>query len=221
MADGFIQLPADSTGKKLRTRDRGAVGHDQYVVPTDNRLVSFRGRAATFKTPGRAAVSQKILTLHNASGSTVLVDVNKVRIDLLQTVAKAVTVIVPVMRLYRITVLPTNGTVLTKVPLDTTQASSASVVVTGDSSADNTGSGTTLTATIPAGNILGQSYAPRIITAAGYEMIDTLELLQEGTITLRALEGVAIFLEDAVVTTGIPATDKYIAFIDWDEYTLP
>ncbi len=221
MADGFIQLPADSTGKKLRTRDRGAVGHDQYVVPTDLRLISYKGRAATFKTPGRAAVSQKILSIHNATGSAVLVDVTKVRVDVLSTVAKAITVVQPVIRLYRVTVLPTNGTTLTKVPLDTALSSSASVTVLGDASADTTGSVTTLTATIPAGNILAQNYAPRMITGAGYEMIDTAEFLSGDAVTLRALEGLVVFLEAAVITTGIPATDMYIAYVDWDEYTLP
>ncbi len=221
MADGFIQLPADSTGKKLRTRDRGAVGHDQYVVPTDNRLVSYKGRAATFKTPGRAAVSQKILSIHNATGSAVLVDVTKVRVDLLSTVVKLITVVQPVIRLYRVTVLPTNGTALTKVPLDTALSSSASVTVLGDSSADTTGSATTLTATIPAGNIMAEVYAPRFITAAGYEMIDTVEFLVGDAVILRPLEGLVVFLESAVVTTGIPATDMYLAYVDWDEYTLP
>lgn len=222
MADGFVQLPVDSTGKKLRTRDRGAAGHDQYVVPTDNRLLSFHGRACAFETPGRAAVSQKILSLHNATGSAILVDVKRIRVDVLQTVIKAATVLVPVIRVYRVTVLPTNGTALTKVTTDTAQSSSASVTVLGDASADGTGSGTTLTATIPAGNILAETYAPRLITAAGYEMLDTVEFFVGDTdITLRALEGVVVFLESAVVTTGIPATDRYIASIDWEEYTLP
>lgn len=221
MADGFVQLPADSTGKKLRTRDRGSAGHDQYVVPTDLRSVSYEGRAATFKTPGRAAVSQKILSIHNATGSSVLVDVNKIRVDVLQTAVKAVTIVVPIIRVYRVTVLPTNGTALTKVPIDTTQTSSSSVTVLGDSSADGTGSGTTLTATIPAGNILAQSYAPRVFTAVAYEPIDTVEFLVGAGVTLRALEGIVVFLESAVVTTGIPATDFYTAYVDWDEYTLP
>ncbi len=221
MADGFIQLPADSTGKKLRTRDRGAVGHDQYVVPTDLRLVSYKGRASTFKTPGRAAVSQKIMSIHNATGSGVLVDVTKIRVDVHSTVVKLVTIVTPVIRLYRVTVLPTNGTALTKVPLDTTLSSAAAVTVLGDASADNTASVTTLTATIPAGNIMAAVYAPRLITAAGYEMIDTVEFLVGDAVILRPLEGLVVFLEDAVVTTGIPATDKYIAYVDWDEYTLP
>jgi len=222
VADGFIQLPADSTGKKLRTRDRGTVGHDQYVVPTDLRLVSFHGRASAFKTPGRAAVSQKILSLHNATGSTVLVDVKRMAIDVLQTAVKAVTIVTPVIRAYRVTVLPTNGTALTKTPMDSSQSSSASVTVLGDASADGTGSATTLTATIPAGNILDQSYSPRVFTAASYEPIDRVEFfIGDPNVTLRALEGIVLFLESAVVTTGIPATDSFIASVEWEEYTLP
>jgi len=223
MADGFVQLPADSTGKKLRTRDRGTAGHDQYVVPTDLRLVTYHGRVSTFKTPGRAAVSQKIFALHNATGSAVLVDVKRLRVDVLQTAVKAVTIVVPVIRVYRVTVLPTNGTALTKVTTDTSQTSSTSVTVFGDASADGTGSGTTLTATIPAGNILSETYAPRVFTAVGYEPIDTVEFFagDETDVTLRALEGIVVFLESAVVTTGIPATDAYIVSADWEEYTIP
>jgi len=222
MAAGFVQLPTDSTGKKLRTNDRGTPGHDQYVIPTDERLISYHGRASTFKTPGRAAVSQKILSIHNATGSTILVDVKRIRIDVLQTAVKAVTIAVPVIRAYRVTVLPTNGTALTKVAMDSSLTSSASVTVLGDASADGTGSATTLTATIPAGTVLDQSYAQRVFTAAGYEMVDAVEFfVGDPDVTLRALEGVVIFLESAVVTTGIPATDFYIASLEWEEYTTP
>jgi hypothetical protein len=223
MADGFVQLPTDSTGKKLRTRDRGASGHDQYVVPTDLRSVSYHGRVGTFKTPGRAAVNQKVFALHNATGSAVLVDLKRLRVDVLQTAVKAVTIVVPVIRVYRVTVLPTNGTALTKVTTDTSQSSSASVTVFGDASADGTLSASALTATIPAGNVLAQTYAPRVFTAVGYEPLDTVEFFvgDETDVTLRALEGIVVFLESAVATTGIPATDQYIVSADWEEYTIP
>ncbi len=224
MADGFIQLPADSTGKKLRTHDRGANGHDQYVVPTDHRLLSFRGRAATFRTTGRAGTAgQKLMSIHNASGSSVIVDVHNVKVDVIQTAVRAITVEPVLIRLWKVTVLPTNGTALTKISKDSTlyPSSSASVTILGDASADKTGSATTLTATLPAGTFVSQEYGSRNFTAVGQEAADKIEFLGfDDVITLRALEGLVVFLDYATATFN-PVTDFWTATLDWDEYTLP
>lgn len=219
MPDGFVTLPPDSTGKKLRTRDRGAAGHDQYVVPTDLRSVSFKGRAATFRTPGRAGtVGQKVFSIHNASGSAVLVDMHKITVDLAVTAAKAVTVLPPLIRLWRVTVLPSAGTALTKVPEDSALTSNASVTVLGDASAEGTSSATALAATLPAGTIITQEFAARLITAAGYEPMDRAEFFGDDVITLRALEGVVVFI-DYTLATQNPITDMWAVTARWDEYT--
>lgn len=225
MADGFIQLPADSTGKKLRTRDRGANGHDQYVVPTDHRLLSFRGRAATFRTTGRAGTAgQKLMSIHNATGSAVIVDVKRVKVDVINTAVRAITVEPVLIRLWKVTVLPTNGTALTKTSKDSTlyPTSDASVTIRGDASADKTGSATTLTATLPTGTFVSQEYGPRNFTAVGQEAADRVVFLEaeEEVITLRALEGLVVFLDYATATFN-PVTDFWTATMDWDEYTLP
>jgi hypothetical protein len=161
-------------------------------------------------------VGQKILSVHNANGSTVKVYITKVVVDLMQTVVKAITVAPPVIRLWKVTVLPTNGTALTKNRIGGTSTSSASVTALGDASADGTGSATTLTATLPAGTILTQEFAPRFITAAGYEPADRVEFNIEGEIELLALEGVVLFL-DYVLATQNPITDMWIAGIEWYE----
>ncbi len=221
MAESFVQLPVDSIGKKLRTYDKGTPGHDQYVIPTTERLVSFTGRACSFRTPGRAGTAgQKILALHNATGSSVLVNLNKIRVDLVCTVVKAVTVLPPVIRAHRFTAVPTNGTAMSKVAIDTAQSSSASVTAWGDASADGTSSGTALTVTIPASNILAEEFAPRLITAAGYEMFDKTTFLEETDVILRALQGVVLFL-DYTLATQNPVTDMWVASVEWQEYTLP
>jgi hypothetical protein len=186
------------------------------IDPT--RVITFMGRSCAFKTPGRAAVSQKILSIHNAVGSTVIVDVNRLSVDMLGTVVKAATIVTPVIRVVRYTTVQTNGTVLAKAAIKTALSSNASVTVTGDASADGTLSGTTLTLTPT--STLAQAYAPRIFTAVGYEFMDTVEFFAGNTdVTLLAGEGLAVFLDAAVVTTGIPATDSYIASVDWTEYT--
>lgn len=226
MAEGIIQLPVDGAGSKTRTRTR-TVGansvHEPYVLVQDPRLITYWGRTATLRTPGRAGTAgQKLFAIHNATGSLIFVDVEKITVDLVQTVVKAVTVLPPVIRAWKVTVLPSNGTALTKVPSDSTKSSSASVTIFGDASADGTSSSSALTATLPSGTILTQEFAPRLITAAGYEMADRIEFSgeQDKLVTLNALEGVVIFA-DYVLATQNPITDMWIIGCKWTEYTNP
>jgi hypothetical protein len=204
-----------TSGVEAKGYREGAAATDawaQYVVPTTDRIVSFRGRAATFRTPGRAAVSHKILALHNATGSPMLVDVHKITVDVYFTAAKAVTVPPPIFRLSRFTALPTGGAALAQVAEDTTLTSDASVTTWQDASADGT-SATALTITIPAGNAITQEIGPRLITAAGYEVADRMEFLNDtGTITLRALQGVALEVVSPAGTSE-PITDMFIASV--------
>ncbi len=180
--------------------------------------VTFKGRACAFRTPGRAGTSgQKILSLHNATGSPVTATVSKVIVDIAQTVIKAVTVAPPIVRLWKVTVLPTNGTALTKTQTGGSGASSSSITILGDASADGTGSGTTLTATLPAGTFVTQEFAARLITAAGLEPFTRAVFLGDGeTITLKALEGLVVFL-DYTAATQNPTTDMWLAGIEWSE----
>ncbi len=181
--------------------------------------VLFRGRANTFRTPGRAGtVGQKILSLHNATGSAVKVYVTRVTTDLAMTVVKAVTVAPPIIRLWKVTVLPTNGTALTKNKIGGTTTSSASVTVLGDTSADGTASATTLTATLPTGTIISQEFAARLITGAGYEMMDRSEFNLEFAIELQALEGVVVFIDYTAITQNV-TSDMWVAGIEWYETT--
>lgn len=218
----FVRL---SDGAAAQVGQKTMAASLPVVIASDQSTINvaiaaadlFKGRASTFRTPGRAGtVGQKILSLHNATGSPVIVTIKKVVVDLMQTVVKAITVAPPVVRLWKVTVLPTNGTALTKSKIGGSSSSNASVTVLGDASADGTGSGTTLTATLPAGTILTQEFAPRFITAAGYEPADRMEFLGDTEIKLAALEGVVLFL-DYVLATQNPTTDMWIASIEWSE----
>jgi hypothetical protein len=210
------RVKLDSVGADSAHRDTSAA-FPFPVYDSKEGAATFRGRAQTFRTPGRAGTTgQKIFALHNATGSTKVVYLNQVTVDLMQTVVKAVTVAPPIIRVHRFTAVPTNGTALTKVQKDTTLSSNASVTAWGDASADGTGSGTTLTVTIPANSILTQEFAPRLITAAGYEMFDRTEMLVNQSIVLRALEGIVVFL-DYVLATQNPVTDMWIVGCDWYE----
>ena len=175
--------------------------------------------ASTFRIPGRAGTTgQKLMSLHNATGSTIVVRVTDVAVDHVQTVVVPVTVLPPMIRLWKVTVLPTNGTALTKVPRDSgLSASSGSVTCLQDASADGTSSATALTATLPAGTIAAQEFADRLITAAGEEPFGRAEFLKDGEdVVLRPLEGVVLFL-DYVLATQNPVTDMWLATMKWTE----
>lgn len=224
MADSFIQLPADSTGKKLNTRER-TVGantiHEQVVIPTTYEVITYRGRVGSFRTPGRAGTAgQRLSTLYNSAGSAVIVNVETIAVDLYQTVVKAVGTAPPIIRISRFTTAPTNGTVLSKVATDTAQSSSANVELRGDASADGTSSASALTVTVAAGNLMTQEYAPRLITAAGYEMADRVHFFHQDSVYLRAGQGLVVHL-DYTATGQNPITDMWTVTWQWDEFTLP
>jgi len=220
LADATFTGRINTLGQKAMAASTPVViASDQSAIPVSMGAASvlFRGRAATFRTLGRAGTAgQKILSIHNATGSTVKVYVTKVVVDLMMTVVKAITVAPPIIRLYKVTVLPTNGTALAKTKTGGTTTSDAAVTVKGDASADGTGSATTLTATLPAGVILTEEFAPRFITAAGYEPADRVSFDLEGEIELNALEGIVLSL-DYTLATQNPITDMWIASMEWYE----
>jgi hypothetical protein len=218
VANSNVPITA-GTGTTIDTYQVTGGDHRQIVIPGDHG--GYRGRAGTFRIPGRAGTTgQKLMSIHNATGSSVVAEVHKVTVDLVQTVIKAVTVLPPVIRLYKVTVLPTNGTALTKVAEDSAAtATSASVTLLQDASADGTSSTTALTATLPAGAVITGEFAPRLITAAGYEMFDRTEFMAgpDESVILRPLEGLVVML-DYVLATQNPVTDMWVCGVRWEEY---
>jgi putative ubiquitin-RnfH superfamily antitoxin RatB of RatAB toxin-antitoxin module len=177
----------------------------------------FTGKTATFRTLGRAGTTgQKIAAIHNATGSSIKVKVRRIRVDMWSTVVRAVTVAPPLIRLWKFTAVPTNGTALTKNKAGGSTTSNASCTLWGDASADGTGSATTLTVTLPAGTILDQQAAPRIITAVGEVSVAESVFDYPEYIELAALEGVCVFL-DYTLATQNPVTDMWTVSIQWDE----
>lgn len=209
-----------TSGVEIRGYRRGVAatdGWDQYVVPVRDRIVSFSGKSSSFRIPGIAGTTgQNLFTLHNATGSTILVDVNKITADLITTAARVVEP--ALLRVHRITALPTGGAAMPKVSLDTTMTSSSSVTILQGASAEATAA--TITATIPANSILTQEWAPRTLTLVGYEAADRIELTVDSPITLRALEGICLRL-DYTVATASPITDRWAVGVAWEEYTRP
>ena len=190
-----------------------------YQPRNAESLALFRGRCCTYRTPGRAGTTgQKIFSLFNASASGRVVHINQIAIDLYQTVAK--TVAPPIIRIHRITTDTTNGNAVSKVAKDSALTSSASITVKGDALTDGTSSSTALThASVGVAVLtacLTEEYAPRMLSAVGYEPFDRTELLEGKDIILRSNEGIVVFL-DYTVATSNPTTDMYIVTCDWWE----
>ncbi len=188
-----------------------------YQPDDPEAAATFRGRASTYRSVGRAGTTaRRVLALWNAAGSGKVVTINQVAIDVMSISAVAITVIAPPIRIYRITAIPTNGTTLTKVAKDTALTSSASISLFQDASADGTNSAAALAATVTAGSALTQEFASRLITGAGFEMMDRAELLGEKKVIVRAGEGIVLSL-DITLATQEPAGVQTLATIDWWE----
>ena len=213
MPDSAVPITAGS-GTNIDTITAPNGDHRQIVIPGNRG--GYTGRFTTNVIPGRAATSHKLAAIHNATGATIRVDVNFVGIDVYQTVVKALTTPPPLVRLSRFTALPTGGTAGVKSAEDTGNTSAASVTLWQDASADRTSSTTALTLTPVSG--VTQEFAPRMITGAGYEMADRMEFLSNGSITLRALEGLCVELVSAAGTSE-PTTDMFCVTMRWEEYT--
>lgn len=194
------------------------VGTQRVEPINSSQVVLYKGRASTFKTLGRAGTAgQKIFAIHNSSTSTVIVDVQRIYVDVMQTAARVIEP--PAIRLWKFTAVPTNGSAVTKVPEDSALTSNAQVTVWQDASADNTGSGTTLTVTLPGGTFVSQTWGARALTLVGYEQFDREIFFEssEEDLTLRAGEGAAVFL-DYTAAVANPITDKWIVTCRWIEY---
>ncbi len=210
------RVKIDSVGADGAFRDTSTTY--PFPVAVIGQTALFEGRASTFRTVGKAtAAIRRYLSIFNATGSGRNVRLNVMNIDFMQTAAIAIGVIAPPIRVYRITAVPTGGTALTKVAKDTALSSHANVTLLGDASADGTNSATTITATTSSGAHLTQEYFPRLITGAGYEVADRIDLLNDRDVILRPGEGLVLG-SDITLATQEPATVMSICTIDWTEF---
>lgn len=223
MPDADASVTSGVEPRGYRRGPNSTDGWDQYVVPVEDRIVTFKGRSSTFRITGRAATTQNLLSIFNAD-STTKVCVNRVMIDTYSTSVKAVTVPAAIARVSRISANPTTGFVQTKTGLDTALSSNANVTVRGDAQADNTNATTALAVTLT-GTPLTQEAVPRLLQATavgwGVEIADRMEFFAGSSdVILNANEGLALHL-NAAAATAIAAGDFFVATIDWTEYTRP
>jgi hypothetical protein len=204
---------------QFRTRER-TVGAEavveQYLIPTSERVRSFQGMATTFRIPGVTGSGQNFLSIFNAAGSSVLVAVLSIQIEVDYTTNSMT------MRFFattRITAAPTGGTALSKVAFDTAESSSSSVTLLGGASADGTASAITAT---PGADRAYRPHHTHFAAVTDLQQsrcidLDAIPLLaDEDPPYLRASEGLLLALPDASSTSA-----SIIAKIAWQEFTLP
>lgn len=182
-------------------------------VTSELNTVSFEGAAGTFRILGNAALLHNLFSIENAVGSAVNVRILSLTVRLDAT-AVLITVM-PTIKTTRPTALPTGGTVLTKVALDTNKTSSASVILRGANAAEG-GAATAITAT--QGPILKAEYSMRMHTLVGQIDGNPRALDTERPIILRAGQAILVCVESAPATSN-PATNHWQVDVEWEEFT--
>jgi hypothetical protein len=225
MPESFVQYPAASTGLKSRTRQR-VVGantiEESYPLPPPEydgeRVVTYRGRFASFRLVGSAVSTINLFTLHNAS-SAVLVALTRVSVDI-QYSTNSAYILNGHVRLWRGTITPSGGTALTKHPVDSTKSSDANVTLLGPNASDG-GASTTLTYTTPSTNPMNEKAIPQSFaaTSVGQWLTDDLELWNQDTspLILRQNQSLLVAHHGANSATHMHYTVKG----HFEEFTLP
>jgi hypothetical protein len=205
------ELTVDPTSKAARTTLYDSAGNPINYSET------FKGVASTFRTLGSAAVPQNIFTIENAVGSGKLVYIRGIYVYV-DTTAALLTVACQ-CDLGRTTAMPSGGTALAKVALDTLLSSNANVVLRGATASDG-GSATAISAT-KADGYIGREFIPRQATAVGQVQqqfdIELLPPFLVETDSLLLREGQAIVVQITGTAASNAATNHYIVTCVWDE----
>lgn len=78
MADGFIQFPPDSTGKKQRTVDQGSAGHVPYVDTNGEQKVTYLASHAPASIGFTTGTAKSVSGIWHAATAAKLVKVRTV-----------------------------------------------------------------------------------------------------------------------------------------------
>lgn len=192
----------------------------QRVSPVLERLTTFQGLVAGFRTLGTAAVPQNLFTIENGAGSTVLLAVKKLTVEMDATAA--LLTVAPEFLTTRSTALPTGGTAMTKTGgYDTTLTSNASVIIRSGTASDG-GAATAITATA-GGTRLYHQFQMRVATQVGQVLPDDWNCIPyqcyDDPIILRASE--ALLVQVIGTAASNAATNHYVPKVVFEEYRLP
>lgn len=190
------------------------------VNPRPDRLVSGRYAVATFRTLGNAASPQNLFTIENASGSPVLLALQRLEVSC--TYTAVLTAVEPEAILSRSTALPTGGTTLTQGLIDTTETANAAIFCRGATASDG-GVATAITAT--AGTFLQRQFLGRIHTAVGEVNsrvpVDMLVGAEDRKpLLLRSNQAILVQIVAAAAGSNL-ATNHYTVNAEFEVFTLP
>jgi hypothetical protein len=168
--------------------------------------------AASFRTPGNAAVAQNLFVIYNTH-ATKIVEVRRLVMQMDATVV--LTAVMPIVKTCRIASY-SGGNALTKVDWGAV-ASDAAVQVINAATADGT-AGTAITATV--GATLWQQFGMRMHTLVGQVLgVDNnvLSAISENyPVRLGQNQGLLVHIV-AAATSSNPATNHYFVECAWEE----
>jgi len=220
VGEQIIQLPADSTGKKVRTQER-TVGantvQEQYVIVDSPRVRTGGYHAHTGNHTIQAAATNGTSTgfwwFYNPVGSTQLIEIVKVTFSTSETTALA-NLTSPRVLLSGFTFTGTpGGAAITPKKVDTTDPAATAILMTTQVT-----SVVALTQAMYAHLAVcvqsGSSGGPGVPSAEKYPDDADLDMRP----VLRAGEGIVCYQPDAGVASD---TRKLITNLMWKEYTVP
>lgn len=172
---------------------------------------TYKGAVSTFRITGLASANHNLFTIFNKTGSTSFIKLKRMSIQ--NEATAAVTAVSPIIQVARITAIPTGGTVVTKVPFDSTLTADANIEMMQATASDG-GAASTITAT--AGTRMWSQFKMRMHTAVGQVLFPDEAaipaLCETDPIILRATQGILVQVVQAAV-----ATDYYIVNCAWEE----
>ena len=172
---------------------------------------TYKGTVSIFRTTGLASANHNLFTIFNKTGSTKFAKVKRLTIQVEDT--GVLLTVAPLVQVSRITTLPSGGTVLTKVPFDTTLTADTNIEFMGATASDG-GAATTIAGT--AGTRAWAQFKMRAATAVGQYLYPDERIIpticETDPIILRALEGLQVQMVQASVTTA-----TYLLNCTWEE----
>ena len=215
MGESFIQVPTDSTGKKIRTRER-TVGantvQEQFVIQQSRRVetgVYICQTGAHVVLASAHSATAGFWWLINPTGSSVLVALR--RVEFMSQLGSALaTPTSPRINIERMTFTGTaSGAQITAAKRDTNDATAVATLRTAS---------TGLTPTAGAGVF---SFLPTAgATAVGYTAATAGDWVpdEDGQVVLAAGEGIVCRQADNGTTSD---TRRFVTNIAWMEFSVP
>lgn len=225
-AVGVVDNAAGAGIGEVRTRSRtigGGTKHEQYVIPVSDRVIAGEWVSSSFRIPARALAAQTLAAVFVGASSAQFLVIRDILVD--QETIAIKTVINPLLKVQKTSVVHTNGTAGTKNLTDSNDATDANITVAFDASADGTNSASALTNGTLTGAAFQPRYATRMHTAVGISISgsDPLQhmrgLPENKPMVLRPSQGLVLQMSAAA---ALVAGDWHWAVtIIGEEFTLP